>query len=81
MLKCKDISLQASDYLEKQLPVKQRLGYAFHLLMCGHCRAFVQHMEKAITVFQELPAQELSEEEAAQIVREVDARSEESSND
>ncbi|MEX2129939.1 MAG: zf-HC2 domain-containing protein [Pseudohongiellaceae bacterium] len=64
MLKCRDISLHTSDYLEKSLPANQRLAFAFHLLMCGRCRDFVRHMEKAIATFNELEPTEMSRDDA-----------------
>lgn len=48
MLKCRDISHQAGDYVENQLTFRSRLSYAFHLILCGHCRLFLRHFRTTI---------------------------------
>ena len=68
MLKCKDISHQASDYLEHNLGFSQRMGFAMHLLICGNCREFVAHLRKAIQTFNRQPTSKLSPQETDKIV-------------
>lgn len=48
MLKCRDISHKAGDYVEEQLTFKSRLAYSVHLLLCGHCRLFLKHFRTTI---------------------------------
>lgn len=64
MLKCREISLQASDYLDQQLPPRRRLAFAFHLLLCGRCRAFIRHLDQAITTFHGLQSTTMNAGEA-----------------
>ena len=64
MLRCKDISLQSSNYLENDMSAWQRLKFALHLLICGHCRRFVQHLRKAITAFKQMQLTELDQDTA-----------------
>lgn len=45
MLKCRQVSEQASDYIDRQQTPMQRAGFLLHLLMCGHCRAFIQQLK------------------------------------
>lgn len=40
MLTCKEISKLVSDSLDRKLPVRQRIGVRFHLMMCSMCRAY-----------------------------------------
>jgi hypothetical protein len=48
VLKCRDISHKAGDYVEEQLTFKSRLSYSFHLILCGHCRLFLRHFRATI---------------------------------
>ncbi|XOZ32611.1 peroxidase-related enzyme [Halomonadaceae bacterium KBTZ08] len=41
MLKCHDVTAMASDWLDGQLTVGERLRLRTHLWMCQHCRNFV----------------------------------------
>lgn len=71
MLKCRDIAHQASDYLDRNQSFGQRMKIAFHLLMCGNCRAFIRHLRIALVYFRKLPPQPLEEAEAAAIARRI----------
>lgn len=44
MLKCKQVAEQASDYLDKDQSLMQRLSWRMHLFMCKHCRRFVKNL-------------------------------------
>ncbi len=46
MLKCRDVSELATDYMERALPVRPWLGVRFHLLLCGMCRAYIDQLRK-----------------------------------
>lgn len=52
MLKCKEVANQASDYIDKQLSWKDNFSMRAHLLMCVHCRRFVNHLLATIGVAQ-----------------------------
>ncbi len=71
MLNCRDITKQASDYVDGHLSVRQRLAFAFHLLICGQCRAFLRQLRLAVGMYHRVPAKELSAEEAAAVVSKV----------
>ena len=46
MLSCQDLSHHhASDYIDGQLGWRDRLRVHFHLLICVHCRRFVQQLK------------------------------------
>lgn len=68
---CKDIAKQASDYVDGHLTVRQRLAFACHLLVCGQCREFLHQLRLALRFYHQLPAKELSPQEAAAIVARV----------
>lgn len=71
MLTCKDIARQASDYVDGHLTVRQRLAFAFHLLLCGQCREFLRQLRLALRFYHQLPAKELSPQEAEAVVNKV----------
>ncbi len=48
MLKCREIAHSASEYIDRETSRSRRLAIAFHLLMCGHCKHFVQQMRLAV---------------------------------
>ena len=48
MLSCKEITEQASNYLESDLPLFKRLQFKTHLFMCVHCRRYVKQLSLTI---------------------------------
>ena len=50
MLRCRDITLLASDYLDGRLRWRKRLSLLVHLLMCPHCRRFVTQFKAVVRV-------------------------------
>lgn len=50
MLSCRDLSETATDYLEGNLTLRQRASVKFHLLMCKHCRAYVDQLAKTVAL-------------------------------
>lgn len=53
MLTCKELSEKATDYLESALSPAQLAGVKLHLLMCKHCRAYVDQLAKTVTLLKE----------------------------
>lgn len=50
MLSCRELSETATDYLEGNLTLRQRASVKFHLLMCKHCRAYVDQLAKTVAL-------------------------------
>lgn len=46
VLRCRDVSEKATDYLEGALPPRQWLAMRWHLLLCGMCRAYLDQLRK-----------------------------------
>lgn len=42
---CKEVTRLASDKMERQLSLRQRLGVKLHLLMCSLCKRYVQQLQ------------------------------------
>ena len=49
MPSCKDITKHSSDYLDRQLPWWKRVGFWMHLMMCVHCRRYLEQLKLTIT--------------------------------
>jgi predicted anti-sigma-YlaC factor YlaD len=71
MLKCRDVSHIASDYLDHQLTWRQQLSVRMHLLMCVHCRRFVNQLRLTGKTAATLVEQEASTDEIERILRHV----------
>lgn len=67
MLSCKELTEQASDYLDKQLPLSKKLQLKMHLLLCHHCRRYLKQLRTTIHVVKMRP-KIISDEKAKQIV-------------
>jgi len=37
MFKCSEVSKLVSESMDHKLPLRQRMGMKFHLMMCDHC--------------------------------------------
>lgn len=44
MKTCREIQRQASDLLEGELTMVDRIGITMHLLLCGDCRRSIRHL-------------------------------------
>ena len=64
MLTCKELVAHSSDYLDGQLPLRQRLAVRAHLAMCGNCRRFIRQMKLTQAVIRQMPDEELPELDA-----------------
>ncbi|MVS97413.1 anti-sigma factor family protein [Devosia marina] len=56
MLSCRELSETATDYLEGTLTLRQRVGVKMHLLMCKHCRAYVDQLAKTVALLKSAQA-------------------------
>ncbi len=45
MLNCKEVTLLASESLDRKLTLKERIGLQFHLLMCNLCTRYVRQLK------------------------------------
>jgi predicted anti-sigma-YlaC factor YlaD len=55
MLTCRDIADLASDHLEGQLSLAQRIPVRIHLAMCRHCRRYLEQVGHTIRFLRQLP--------------------------
>jgi len=52
---CRDVSELVTDYLERALPVRRRIGVFLHLLQCEACRRYLDQMRKTIRLLSSHP--------------------------
>ena len=55
MLKCRDVTAMASDYLDHNLTLRERWQVRMHLLICVHCRRFLPQLAKVVAVLRRHP--------------------------
>lgn len=54
MLKCREFTSMASEYIDGQLPWPRRVAMRFHLLICDHCRRFIRGWRQTVKVLKQL---------------------------
>ena len=45
MLNCREVTLLASESLDRKVTLKERIGLRFHLLMCKLCTRYVRQLK------------------------------------
>lgn len=45
MMKCKELSENAGDYLSRELSLGKRIALFFHVQMCIHCRRYLHQLK------------------------------------
>lgn len=47
---CKEVAENATEYLEKAMPPRERLGVWAHLRVCPNCRAYLRQFMRTIAL-------------------------------
>lgn len=55
MPSCKDITEDASDYLDRHMPLQKRLRFMLHIFICVHCRRYLQQLKLTIATIKNAP--------------------------
>jgi predicted anti-sigma-YlaC factor YlaD len=55
MLRCRDMTELATDYMEGALPLPRRLLARWHLALCGRCRAYYDQLAKTVRLLRGRP--------------------------
>lgn len=71
MLTCRELTAQADELLAGELPWRQRLAIRLHLVLCHHCRKYVDQYRRMLHA---LPASvnEASDEEVALVMEKIE---------
>ncbi len=62
MPSCREITEQASDYLDQNLSPWQRAAFRMHLLMCVYCRRHVKHLGLTVATLGKIASEEKARE-------------------
>ncbi len=60
MLSCKELTELVTDYLEENLPWRERLRVKVHLWMCRHCQRYVDQMRKVVVLLRRFPTEPIT---------------------
>jgi anti-sigma factor RsiW len=55
VLKCRDVSELATDYMEGALPAHRRLAVRLHLMLCAMCRNYLDQLHKTRRLLADRP--------------------------
>jgi predicted anti-sigma-YlaC factor YlaD len=53
-MNCREVTEFLSDYLDGELPLRQRLTFKLHLLLCRDCRRYLQSFATTIELTRSL---------------------------
>lgn len=64
MLSCKDITENASAYLDKEMPLSARMSMRLHLFMCHHCRRYMDQLQMTVNTLKMMKKDDPVDEQA-----------------
>ena len=70
MLMCRDLAVIASDYIDGELPVFQKMSVKMHLMMCRDCRTFIGNLRASTELMKAHSSGQADEE----LIRRIDER-------
>lgn len=68
VLSCREVAKSASDYLDANISWRRRLQIRLHLVMCGHCRRYVDQLARSIAALRGLKEATMEPETAEQVI-------------
>ncbi len=74
MFSCRDATSLMTDEREGRLSGGVRFKYRFHMMICGHCRAFRRQLDQTIAIVKGLPRAEIPSETEDKVVGAFRAR-------
>ncbi len=73
LLTCRKFTIIATDYVEKRLPLGQRLRAHFHLSWCKRCQAYLRQLKQTIAAMGILPRTDPSVDTREELIRRFQA--------
>lgn len=55
MMKCDEVTRLAGDYLERRLPLGERLRVLVHLALCEACRIYIEQFRLTVFALRSVP--------------------------
>lgn len=68
MLKCQDVLARGSAYLDGEIGLGERLSVKSHLLICRHCRAYLQKLSLTVATVAELSPPEVGDDVVGRVL-------------
>jgi predicted anti-sigma-YlaC factor YlaD len=68
MITCQQLTELVTDYLERRLPLLDRMRFQLHLGMCRHCRAYLHQMRKTVETLGHVPPDPIEPEVRDQLL-------------
>lgn len=59
MLSCQQLTELVTDYLERRMPLGQRVRFRLHLATCPGCRRYLHQMQRTVAATGQLPTEPL----------------------
>lgn len=77
MLSCREVTEMANAYLDRELSWSTRAQFRLHLMMCKHCRRYVDQLAKTVTLLRQAQTEALdqgAEDKLAELFRNAPPR-------
>lgn len=71
MFQCKDVTEEASNYLNKDLPWGKRVGLFFHILICSCCRNYLQQLKQSISLLSKVKPAEQTDTDTSKLAEKL----------
>ena len=68
-MNCRTLIEFLTDYLDGRLTLSQRILLRLHLLLCGHCRAYLRQMKQTVQTLGRLPEESVPPEALNQLLQ------------
>lgn len=69
MLKCREITELANGYLERELPLMEWAQFRLHIMMCKHCRRYVDQLARTVNLLAAAKPNEIAASVEDKLVR------------
>jgi len=81
MFECKDVTEEASNYLNGDLPLRKRVGLFLHLVICSCCRNYLQQFRNTISTVNILKPKEKDDKSTDELAQKLHAMHKHSDSD
>ena len=72
MLKCKQVSEQASEYVDGNVSGLHKVKFQMHLMMCTHCRSFIKKIKLTKDMVAKLSPMPASDDQLDKIMNAIE---------
>lgn len=69
MMSCAQITEQVTAYLDRSMPLRQRMAFQMHMWMCTHCRRYLRQVRTTVALTGRLPTDPIPEDVREDLVR------------